>query len=290
MNAEREIVPIPCVRTTAAIREAVRVARGRGNVIGLVPTMGALHEGHLSLIRAARSECGFVVVWVFVNPTQFGPQEDLNRYPRDLERDLRLSHEAGADVVFAPDVAEIYPPDFSTWVDVEGLGDGLCGASRPGHFRGVCTVVTKFFNICAPDRAYFGQKDAQQLAIIRRMTRDLDMPIEIVSCPTLREPDGLAMSSRNAYLSEEERRQAVVLRQALARAEDLVESGERDAAVVEVAIREVLAGAPLGRVDYIAIVDAGDMRAVPTIDRECLIALAVKFGSTRLIDNATVRP
>lgn len=289
METGRKASPIPCIQTIPGIRAAVASARAQGGLVGLVPTMGALHEGHLSLIRRARAECGLVVVWIFVNPTQFGPREDLERYPRDLERDRALAAEAGADVIFNPSVTEIYPAGFATWIDVEGLGDGLCGASRPGHFRGVCTVVTKFFNICEPDKAYFGQKDAQQLAIIRRMVRDLNMRPEIVACATVREADGLAMSSRNAYLSPEERRQAVLLNQALRAAERLVSRGERNATVLEASVREALAWAPLADVDYVAVVDADDLRPVTTIAGECLIALAVRFGATRLIDNVTVK-
>jgi pantoate--beta-alanine ligase len=290
LGTEPAVSPIPCITSISGIRAAVASARADGKIVGLVPTMGALHEGHLSLIRRARSECGLVVVWIFVNPTQFGPQEDLARYPRDLGRDRMLAAEAGADVIFNPNVAEIYPTGFSTWIDVEGLGEGLCGVSRPGHFRGVCTVVSKFFNICEPDKAYFGQKDAQQLAIIKRMVRDLNMRLEIVACATVREADGLAMSSRNAYLGSDEREQAGVLRQALRAAEGLVSEGERDAAVVEAFVREVLASSPLADVDYVAIVDAEDLRPVKRIAGECLIALAVRFGKTRLIDNTTVRP
>lgn len=280
----------PCVSGIPEVRAVIADARAAGSVIGLVPTMGALHEGHLSLIRAARAECGFVVVWVFVNPTQFGPTEDLDRYPRDLERDRLLATEAGADLIFAPGGEDIYPEGFSTWVDVEGLTEGLCGASRPDHFRGVCTVVTKFFNICAPDRAYFGQKDAQQLAVIRRMVRDLNMPIEIIACPIVREADGLALSSRNVYLSEEERRQAPALSRSLEAATALVAAGERDAAVVEAQILRILTAAPLGEIDYIAIVDAADLEPVESITGETLIALAVRFGGTRLIDNTIIRP
>lgn len=281
-------VPVPCSPSIEGIRAAVTEARAQGKIVGLVPTMGALHEGHLSLVRKARSECGFVVVWIFVNPAQFGPGEDLNRYPRDLERDRMAAASAGADVIFSPGVEEIYPPGFSTWVEVEGLTEGLCGASRPGHFRGVCTVVTKFFNICEPDRAYFGQKDAQQLAVIRRMVRDLNMRVEIVACPIVREPDGLAMSSRNAYLNDEERRQAIILNHALRTAEHLVTEGEHDAGIIQEAMMKVLASAPLARVDYVAIVDAADLLPVTVVTGECLIALAVWFGKTRLIDNVIV--
>jgi pantoate--beta-alanine ligase len=280
---------IPCIPTIQGIRSAIGVARAQGKVIGLVPTMGALHEGHLSLVRAARAECGFVVLWIFVNPTQFGPHEDLDRYPRDLERDRLLATQAGADVIFNPEVHEIYAPDHSTWVEVEGLSDGLCGASRPGHFRGVCTVVAKFLNICAPDKAYFGQKDAQQLAIVRRMVRDLNFPVEVVGCPIVREADGLALSSRNVYLTPEERREAPVLSRSLREVERLVAAGERDVATLERTLREVLATAPLAEVDYASIVDAQDLRPVTTVNGECLVAVAVRFGSTRLIDNTTVK-
>ena len=220
-----------CASTIAELHAALAQARAReATPVGLVPTMGALHEGHLSLIRRARQECGFVVVSIFVNPTQFGPREDFARYPRDLERDLALAADAGADLVFAPTDAAMYPPGHSTWVDVEGLTEGLCGALRPGHFRGVCTVVAKLLNLCRPDRAYFGQKDAQQVAVIRRMVRDLDMGVDIVGCAIVREADGLAMSSRNAYLSSEHRAQAPLLWQSLRAAEELIAKGERDAA------------------------------------------------------------
>ncbi len=202
---------ISCIETIAGVKSVVAEARSRGGTIGLVPTMGSLHEGHLSLIRKARAENDLVAVSIFVNPTQFGAGEDLDIYPRDLARDLQLAGSAGADLVFGPAVREMYPKGFSTWVDVEGLTQGLCGAARPDHFRGVCTVVAKLFNICGPDRAYFGEKDAQQLAVIKKMVRDLDMHVVIVPCATVREPDGLALSSRNARLSAEERAQAPVL-------------------------------------------------------------------------------
>jgi pantoate--beta-alanine ligase len=276
--------------TIAELHAILAQARAREETsVGLVPTMGALHEGHLSLIRRARKECGFVVVSIFVNPTQFGPREDFARYPRDLDRDLALAAQAGADLVFAPTDAAMYPPGHSTWVDVEGLTEGLCGAVRPGHFRGVCTVVAKLLNLCRPERAYFGQKDAQQLAVIRRMARDLDMGVEIVGCAIVREADGLAMSSRNAYLSPEYRGQAHVLWRSLRAAEELVAMGERDAAVIEGAVRSGLAAADLGEVEYVAVVNAGDLQPVKTIAGECLIAVAVRFGKTRLIDNTIVR-
>jgi len=280
--------PIPCLNTISEIRGALAAARAGGASVGLVPTMGALHEGHLSLIRAARAENEVVVVSIFVNPTQFGPKEDLAQYPRDLEGDTLLCTEAGADLIFCPSAEEMYPASYSTWVEVEGLTRGLCGRSRPGHFRGVCTVVSKLFNICTPDRAYFGEKDAQQLAVVTRMVRDLDFPVEIVPCPTVREPDGLAMSSRNARLSPEERAQAPVLYRALSAARDRVRLGERDAATLDRLIRSILAEAPLGVVDYVEIVGASDLEPVHTLSGDILLAVAVRFGGTRLIDNVRV--
>ena len=280
---------LPCLTTVFEVRAVLDEARRESHTVGLVPTMGALHEGHLSLIRAARAANDVVVVSIFVNPTQFGPREDFARYPRDLERDRRLCEEAGADLIFSPSGDEMYPEGFSTWVDVEGLTVGLCGRSRPGHFRGVCTVVGKLLNICGPDRAYFGEKDAQQLAVIRRMVHDLDMRVEIVPCPTVREADGLAMSSRNVRLAPEERAQAPALYRALTAAKNLVAEGERDVATVEGTIRGMLAfEAPLGRVDYIEIVRADDLSPVTTASGQCLMALAVFFGGTRLIDNVPV--
>jgi pantoate--beta-alanine ligase len=279
---------IPCIETIAGVRSVLEEARGRGATIGLVPTMGALHEGHLSLIRRARAEDGFVVVSIFVNPTQFGAGEDLEAYPRDLERDLALARDAGADLVFNPPVPEIYRKDFSTWVEVQGLTQRLCGASRPGHFRGVCTVVAKLFNICRPDRAYFGEKDAQQLAVIKKMVRELDIPVRIVPCPTVREPDGLALSSRNVRLSLEERAQAPVLYRALSAALTLVENGERDARRLKDEICALVAEADLARIDYVEIVDTDDLAPMDVVAGTCLIALAVWCGETRLIDNITV--
>lgn len=280
--------PVACVRTPEVLHEALSEVRAAGASIGLVPTMGALHEGHLSLIRRARTENDRVVVSVFVNPTQFGPQEDLALYPRDLQTDVALAAEAGADLVFAPPVEQMYRPGHATWVEVERLGEGLCGASRPGHFRGVCTVVTKLFNIVGPDRAYFGEKDAQQLAVIRRMVRDLDMRLEVVACPTVREPDGLAMSSRNVRLSPEARAQAPVLYQALAAARMAAEAGERDTEHLKTDIYEALAEADLVATDYVEIVDAKTLEPLREIDRPALIALAVVMGDVRLIDSVTV--
>lgn len=278
------------VTSVSEARAVLDAARARGETVALVPTMGALHEGHLSLIRAARAENDVVVVSIFVNPTQFGPKEDLERYPRDLDRDRGLCEDAGADLIFSPAAEEMYPRGFSTWVEVEGLTDGLCGRSRPGHFRGVCTVVTKLLSICSPERAYFGEKDAQQLAVITRMVRDLDLRVAVVPCPTVREADGLAMSSRNARLTPEERAQASTLYRALGTAKDLVEAGERDPAALQDALRVVLAEADLGEVDYVEIVRADDLTPVTVIEGTCLIAVAVKFGGsgTRLIDNIRV--
>lgn len=256
--------------------------------MGLVPTMGYLHEGHLSLVRRARAENGFVVLSIFVNPTQFGPGEDLERYPRDLERDLRLAEEAGVDLVFAPEAEGVYAPDHRTWVEVEELTEGLCGRSRPGHFRGVTTVVMKLFGICRPDRAYFGQKDAQQALVIRRMVRDLDLGVEVVVAPIVREPDGLALSSRNVYLSEEERRAAPVVWNALCDAEAAVRGGERDAEVVREQVRGRIEGAPGARVDYVDLVSTQTLQSVEGITGEVLLAVAVYFGKTRLIDNVII--
>jgi pantoate--beta-alanine ligase len=281
-------IPVTCMSTISEVRAVLDEARARGARVGMVPTMGALHEGHLSLIRIARAENDMVVVSIFVNPAQFGPSEDLAKYPRDLERDRRVAEEAGADLIFNPSVVEMYPEAYSTWVDVEGLTAGLCGRSRPGHFRGVCTVVSKLFAICRPDRAYFGEKDAQQLAVIKRMVRDLNTPVQIVPCPTVREADGLAMSSRNVRLTPEQRAQAPVLHRALELARELVRKGERDAATLDGAIRSVLVEAPLGEVDYVEIVDAANLTPISTIAGESLIAVAVRFGDVRLIDNLAV--
>jgi pantoate--beta-alanine ligase len=282
------MTPIPCIETIAGLSTVLEEARCRGATIGLVPTMGALHEGHLSLIRRARSENDLVAVSIFVNPTQFGAGEDLETYPQDLARDLRLAGSAGADLAFGPSVREMYPQGFSTWVEVEGLTQGLCGASRPGHFRGVCTVVAKLFNICGPDRAYFGEKDAQQLAVIKKMVRELDIPVRIVPCPTVRESDGLALSSRNVRLSPEERAQAPVLYRALSAALTLAENGERDARRLKDEICALVASAELAKIDYVEIVDADDLAPVDVVAGTCLIALAVWLGRTRLIDNITV--
>lgn len=262
--------------------------RGKGRV-GLVPTMGFLHEGHLQLVRAARRQSRFVVVSIFVNPIQFGPKEDFRRYPRDFARDRRLLASAGADVIFYPSVEEMYPAGFATFVDVERLGDGLCGKSRPGHFRGVATVVAKLFNIVLPEIAVFGAKDAQQAFVIRRMARDLCFHTRIVIMPTAREKDGLAMSSRNVYLTPEQRAEAPVLHRSLLLARRLIVQGERRAARVKAAMRRMVRRESGGRIDYVEMVDTDELRPVKTIKGEVLVALAVHFGKTRLIDNTIVR-
>jgi pantoate--beta-alanine ligase len=273
------------VGTIEAVREAVAAARRQGLSIGLVPTMGALHAGHASLIRAARAETGFVVVSIFVNPTQFGPKEDFARYPRSLPQDLEACTREGADLVFAPEGDVIYPPSFRTSVEVHELQDILEGASRPGHFRGVATVVLKLFNMVQPDMAYFGQKDAQQVRIIQQMVRDLDMPVHVRVCPTIREPDGLALSSRNQYLDADQRRRAPVLYQALEQARALIVGGERDPAVVQRALVERIRSTPGAVLDYAAVVRPETLRPPQRLAGDVLIALAVRFGTTRLIDN-----
>ncbi|MCW3492507.1 pantoate--beta-alanine ligase [Microbacterium sp. SSM24] len=273
------------VRTVADVRAAVRDARSRGASIGLVPTMGALHDGHLSLVRAARAANGLVVMSLFVNPTQFGPNEDLAAYPRDEERDARLAEDAGVDVLFAPPVAEVYPQGFATSIHVAGLTDVLDGASRgAGHFDGVATVVTKLFQMVAPDDAYFGQKDAQQVLVIRRLVRDLDMPVTVVACPTVREPDGLAMSSRNVYLDPESRERATALNRALDAAEREVAEGRTDAAAVLAAASAVLGAAGI-EPEYLELRSPDDLREVARVAGPTLLAVAARVGPARLIDN-----
>ncbi|MGE5380867.1 MAG: pantoate--beta-alanine ligase [Methylocystaceae bacterium] len=261
-------------------------ARSQGNKIGLVPTMGFLHEGHLSLVKTAKSHCDKVVVSIFVNPIQFGPQEDLATYPRDLERDVRLLEAEGVDIVFNPSPEEMYPQGFSASVEITGEMTGkLCGRSRPGHFRGVTTVVSKLFHICRPDKAFFGQKDAQQLLIIEKMVRDLNFPVTIVRVPIKREADGLAMSSRNTYLSGSERQAALVLNQSLKRAGVLIEAGERNPAVIKAEIEAVINKAPKAKIDYVELVSGEDLSPINSLSGPVLIALAVAIGKTRLIDN-----
>ncbi|MBQ2451321.1 MAG: pantoate--beta-alanine ligase [Lachnospiraceae bacterium] len=276
------------VKTIAEVREQVKAWKAEGLRVGLVPTMGFLHEGHQSLIRKAVEENDRVVVSDFVNPTQFGPKEDLASYPRDIERDAKLCEEAGADLIFHPEPAEMYAPDYCTFVDMDGLTKGLCGKTRPTHFRGVCSVVAKLFNIVAPDSAYFGQKDAQQLAVIRRMVRDLNFDIRIVACPIIREEDGLAKSSRNTYLNAEERAAAVVLSRALNKGKALIESGEQSAAKVKDVIMEELCKEPLAKVDYVEVVDADSIEAIKELNGNVLVAIAVYIGKTRLIDNIMI--
>lgn len=275
------------LETVAAFRQ-VRAGVG---VLGLVPTMGYLHPGHLSLVQRARAECAAVAVSIFVNPTQFSPSEDFERYPRNMERDLDLLRDAGVDLVFAPGVDEIYPPGFSTYVDVTGITDVLEGAARPGHFRGVATVVCKLFTIIQPDRAYFGQKDAQQTVVVRRMARDLNLPLEVVVCPTVREADGLALSSRNVYLQPDERQAAPVLYRALTTAQQLYTAGERSGEVLRTAMQQVLAAEPLARPEYISAADPLTLREIDhAAAHGVLLSLAVRFGKTRLIDNILIEP
>ena len=268
------------VSTVEEVRKQVKKWREEGLSVGLVPTMGYLHEGHKSLIDKAVEQNDRVVVSVFVNPIQFGPNEDLATYPRDLERDAALCENAGANLIFHPEPENMYESDFCSFIDMDGLTKGLCGKTRPTHFRGVCTVVGKLFNIVEPDRAYFGQKDAQQLAVIRRMVRDLNFNLEVIGCPIIREDDGLAKSSRNTYLSKEERKAAVILH-----GEELVKAGEKSAATVKQAITEIIESEPLAKIDYVEIVNFDNIETIETIDGSILAAVAVYIGKTRLIDN-----
>lgn len=274
--------------TISEVRNACREAQAHR--LGLVPTMGALHEGHLSLIRAAKAQCDLVAVSIFVNPTQFGPSEDLARYPRPFERDIQLLENEGVDIVFAPSINEMYGKGETTWVTVEGLSEKLDGRSRPGHFRGVTTVVSKLFHIIEPDVAFFGQKDAAQLAVIRRMVRDLNFPVEIVACPIVREPDGVAMSSRNAYLNPDDRRRALVLSRSLKEVEREFGNGERSAAMLIVTARQVFGREPQVRLDYFEIVDPDTLDPVDQIKQRTLVAVAAYVGAIRLIDNIVLIP
>ncbi|HWX93619.1 MAG TPA: pantoate--beta-alanine ligase [Terriglobales bacterium] len=271
------------------LRAASRTGRREGKSLGLVPTMGALHEGHLSLVRAAKAQCDLVVVSIFVNPLQFGPNEDLAKYPRNFDRDRDLLAKEGADFIFAPSVEEMYPPGAVTYVTVEGLSDKLCGGSRPGHFRGVTTVVSELFNIVEPGRAFFGQKDAAQSIIIRRMVRDLNIPVRVVVCPIVREPDGLAMSSRNAYLDAGQRKSALVLYRSLTAVQERFDQGERKAHVLVDAGKQTLAHEPLVRLDYFEIVDPETLDPVDDLSRGGLVAVAAFVGNVRLIDNIVLR-
>ena len=267
------------------VRNQVKEWKKQGLTVGFVPTMGYLHEGHESLIKRAYEENDKVVVSIFVNPMQFGPKEDLASYPRDLKRDSEVCEKAGTDLIFHPENEEMYFNDFSTFVDMNGLTKGLCGKSRPIHFRGVCTVVTKLFNIVSPDRAYFGEKDAQQLAVIKRMVRDLNIDIEIIGCPIIREEDGIAKSSRNTYLSLEERKVATILNKSLNLAKEKIQSGERNAVNIIEVIENNIKSEKLAKIDYIEIVDSNSLEEVKEISKSILVAIAVFIGKTRLIDN-----
>ena len=270
------------------VDEMRRLRRTLAEPVGFVPTMGYLHEGHLSLVKQARKDNATVVVSIFVNPTQFGPCEDLKDYPRDIKRDLAMLEELDTDIVFMPSLDEVYPPQFNTWVEVTGLTERLEGAARPTHFRGVTTVVAKLFNIVQPTRAYFGQKDAQQAIVIQKMVTDLNMGIDVIVCPTIREHDGLAMSSRNIYLTPEQRQSAVVLSQSLKLAERLWSDGERNAERIRTKIGHLIEQQPDGQIDYISVADPGTLEELGTIISTALVSLAVRFGKTRLIDNVVL--
>jgi pantoate--beta-alanine ligase len=273
------------MRTVSSLSDLRNARLSLKGTVGLVPTMGYLHEGHLSLVRQAKAECDHVIVTIFVNPTQFGPKEDLSNYPRDLERDLSLLEPLGADLVWTPSAETMYPPGYQTWVEVEALTSPLEGAMRPGHFKGVTTVVAKLFNATQPDKAYFGQKDAQQAAVIRKMVRDLNFPLEVVVCPTVREADGLAMSSRNKYLNAAERKAATVLFRSLSAAKELYESGERNAEALRRKMKEVIEAEPLAQMQYVSCADYDTLEELDEIKGKTLLSMAVFVGKTRLIDN-----
>ena len=287
-DKSNRIVKMKVATTVESIRDLMKAARSEGRKIGLVPTMGALHVGHVSLVEAARHDCDFVVVSIFVNPTQFGPGEDFAKYPRPLEADLEICRKAGVDAVFAPASDVMYPDENLTWVTVEKLTEPLCGRSRPGHFRGVTTVCAKLFNIVGPDIAYFGQKDAQQAITIRRMVRDLNMPLEIVVCPTIREPSGLAISSRNQYLSEKQKKDAATIFQSLEVCREMIEAGMTETQQIVTRMREVLQEVPSMEIEYISVVDAETLETVDKIAGRMLVAVAVRLGPARLIDNILV--
>jgi len=274
--------------TVEAVKNLVKAARGQGERIGLVPTMGALHVGHISLIEAAVTDGNFVVVSIFVNPTQFCPGEDFENYPRPLEADLAICKKAGVDVVFAPTPDQMYPAENLTWVTVEKLTEPLCGRNRPGHFRGVTTVCAKLFNIVGPDVAYFGQKDGQQAIVIQRMVADLNMPLEIVVCPTVREPSGLAVSSRNQYLSDQQKKDAANIYKSLQECRRMIEAGVTDARQILARMRKILQLVASIEIEYVSIVDAGTLEGIETIAGKVLVAVAVKIGPARLIDNIMV--
>jgi pantoate--beta-alanine ligase len=283
-------LPFEIIRDPAAMRARAEDLRRDGRVIAVVPTMGYLHDGHLSLLRAARARADVVILTIFVNPTQFGPNEDLSRYPRDEDGDLAKARPTGLDLAFCPDAAAMYPPGAQTFVEVRELAGPLCGEKRPGHFTGVATIVTKLFHLTKPHLAFFGEKDYQQLAVIRRMTRDLDFGIEIVGMPIVRESDGLAMSSRNVYLSPDERRQALALVRGLDAAQAAVAAGERSAAALVAACRAPIEAAPDARIDYVELRDADELTPVGELTRPAVLALAVFVGKTRLLDNRVLRP
>lgn len=275
-------------KTVREVRAWTKIAREDGKTIGFVPTMGYFHEGHLSLMRRAKTECDLCVVSLFVNPTQFGPHEDYQRYPRDFARDAAMAESVGVDLLFAPEVEEMYPPGYQTYVEVTEVTRRLEGAARPGHFRGVATVCAKLFNIVQADRAYFGKKDYQQLKVIQRLVRDLNLPVEIVPCETVREPDGLAMSSRNVYLKPEERQAATVLYRALCAGRDAILAGERDGAKVQRLIEQVIATEPLVQPEYVDVANAESLEPLEALQGEVLLSLAARVGIARLIDNVTV--
>jgi pantoate--beta-alanine ligase len=276
------------MRTTDNLSDLRILRASMEGTFGLVPTMGALHAGHASLVSRARAECSHVGASIFVNPAQFGPGEDLARYPRTLDRDLALLESLGVDLVLVPPAESLYPPGYQTWIDVEHLGAPLEGECRPGHFRGVATIVAKLLNSFTPDKAYFGQKDAQQAAVLKRMVKDLNFPVELVVCPTVREPDGLALSSRNAYLSPDERKAATVLYRALSAAREKYDRGERNAEILREAMRSVVRSEPLAYEQYVSAADPDTLCELQTVDKSVLLSLAVRIGKARLIDNVLI--
>lgn len=276
------------IETISDMKAVIRSNKDLGKTIGLVPTMGYLHEGHLSLMKKSVEGNDFTVISIFVNPTQFGPNEDFEKYPRDIERDLRLAESVGVDVVFSPSVAEMYPDNYKTYVAVEDITNVLCGLSRPGHFRGVTTVVNKLFNIVEPNKAYFGQKDAQQVVVLKKMVRDLNMNLEIVTCPIIRESDGLAMSSRNVYLNKDERLAALILSKSLFEVEEMIKQGEKSREKVVKYLKDRIKSEKLADIDYVEVVSTDGLGQVEKLEGSILVALAVRFGKTRLIDNIVV--
>lgn len=274
------------INKVSEIREHVKNAKKEGKKVGLVPTMGFFHDGHLELMRQARKECDVVIVSIFVNPTQFGPGEDYEDYPRDIERDMQLAEEVGVDVIFNPSVEEMYPDGFSTYVEVKGITGKLCGRSRPGHFKGVATIVTKLFNSVQPDVAFFGQKDAQQVLVIQKMVKELNIDVEIRTVPIVREEDGIAMSSRNLYLNDEERKAARILYRSIQKAQQKVQEGERDVNRLKGAVIDMISSEPLAKIDYVELLTYPELEEKDVLEGKMLLALAVKIGKARLIDNA----